>query len=404
MTTRPTLVNILTDPMSFWLIQGHARLMSRAGFDVHMISSPGELAEQSSAREGAGFHPVSMARRIAPWRDLGSLGRLCATLRRLKPQVVVAGTPKAGLLGTIAAWVLRVPVRIYYVHGLPLLTARGVRRHILRATERLACAAATHVVCVSPSMRRELIAARLCAARKTTVLANGSASGVDVGWFNPRRSLAMRADVRARLDIPGDAQVVGFVGRVVREKGICELHRAWRDLRERCASAFLMIVGPAEAVDPIPEETWQALTADPRVRIVGLDWNTAPLYAAMDVLCLPSHREGCPNVPLEAAAMQLPVVAFRVPGVVDAVHDGVTGRLVEPMQVDALADALHTYLSDAVLRQQHGAAGRRRVVALFRRELVWSALTRFYVSLAARCSAAPAREPGPGTRQCTDAV
>ena len=404
MTTRPTLVYMVTDPMSFWLIQGHARLVSRAGFDVHMISSPGELAERSSAREGAGFHPVSMARRIAPWSDLGSLVRLYATLKRLNPQVVVAGTPKAGLLGTIAAWALRVPVRIYYVHGLPLLTARGLRHHILRVTERIACAAATHVVCVSPSMRRELIAARLCEAGKTAVLANGSANGVDVGWFNPTRSAVMRANVRARLDIPQDARVVGFVGRVVREKGICELHRAWRDLRERCSSAYLMSVGPCEAVDPIPYETWEALTADPRVRVIGLDWNTAPLYAAMDVLCLPSHREGCPNVPLEAAAMQLPVVAFRVPGVVDTVQDGVTGRLVEPLQVNALADALHTYLSNAALRQQHGAAGRRHVIALFRRELVWSALTDFYASLAARYSATSAGVSAPGSRECTDAA
>jgi len=178
---------------------------------------------------------------------------------------------------------------------------------------------------------------------------------------------------------------------MVREKGICELHRAWRDLRDRCASAYLLLVGPREAADPVPEGTWRELAEDPRVRVTGLDWNTPPLYAAMDLLCLPSHREGCPNVPLEAAAMELPVVAFRVPGMIDTVEDGVTGRLIEPMRVDALADALYAYLLDPEARRQHGLAGRDRVVARFSRAIVWTALTNFYSTLVADCAAGTTR-------------
>jgi glycosyltransferase involved in cell wall biosynthesis len=185
--------------------------------------------------------------------------------------------------------------------------------------------------------------------------------------------------------------VVGFVGRVGREKGICELHRAWSDLRDRCASAYLLLVGPREAADPVPEGTWRELADDPRVRVTGLDWNTPPLYAAMDLLCLPSHREGCPNVPLEAAAMELPVVAFRVPGMIDTVEDGVTGCLIEPMRVAALTGALYAYLLDPEARRQHGLAGRERVVARFSRAIVWTALTTFYSSLAADCAAGTAR-------------
>ena len=389
MAALPTLVHILTDPMSFWLIKGQPTLMSRTGFDVHMISSPGALAEEQCRTERVPFHAVPMARRIAPWADLVSLVRLCCTLTRLRPQVVLAGTPKAGLLGMIAAWMLWRPVRIYYVHGLPVLTARGIRRTLLRATERIACAAATQVICVSHSIRRELVDAGLCAARKTTVLANGSSNGVDVCWFDRTRlTEGTREEIRSRLGIPQDALVIGFVGRIVREKGICELNRAWRDLRDRCPSAYLLLVGPREAADRVPDETWRELTEDPRVCLTGLDWETAPLYAAMDLLCLPSHREGCPNVPLEAAAMELPVVAFRVPGMVDTVEDGVTGRLVEPLRVDALTDALHAYLLDPATRARHGQAGRRRVVALFSRALVWTALTSFYSSLATQCTEA----------------
>ena len=405
MPAAPTLVHIITDPMSFCLVQGQGTLMSRAGFDVHMISSPGAFAEEQCRTEGVPFHPVPMARRIAPWADLVSLARLCGTLLRLRPRVVLAGTPKAGFLGMLAAWILRAPVRIYYLHGLPVLTARGIRRTILRMTERIACASATQVICVGHSMRRELVGAGLCAARKTTVLANGSANGVDTRWFaRARLAENTRGEIRARLGIPQNALVVGFVGRMVREKGICELHRAWRDLRDRCATAYLLLVGPREAADPVPEGTWRELAEDPRVRVTGLDWNTPPLYAAMDLLCLPSHREGCPNVPLEAAAMELPVVAFRVPGMVDAVEDGVTGRLIEPMRVDALTDALYAYLLDPEIRRGHGLAGRDRVVARFSRAIVWTALTSFYSSLAAECAAGTLRRDRPAANPCTETV
>jgi glycosyltransferase involved in cell wall biosynthesis len=400
MPALPTLVHIITDPMSFWLVQGHGALISRAGFDVHMISSPGAFAEEQCRTERVPFHPVPMARRIAPWADLVSLVRLGRTLLCLRPHVVLAGTPKAGLLGMLAAWILRVPVRIYYLHGLPVLTARGIRRAILLATERIACASATQVICVGHSMRRELVGAGLCAARKTTVLANGSANGVDIRWFDRARlGQGAREDSRSRLGIPPDALVVGFVGRMVREKGICELHRAWRDLRDRCASAYLLLVGPREAADPVPEGTWRELAEDPRVRVTGLDWNTPPLYAAMDLLCLPSHREGCPNVPLEAAAMELPVVAFRVPGMVDTVEDGITGRLLEPLSVDALTDALYAYLIDPEIRRRHGLAGKDRVVALFSRAIVWTALTSFYSSLAAECATGSTRRRRPVANQ-----
>ena len=374
---------MVTVPMSFWLIRGHAALMQSAGFDVHAISSPGVLADEYSRDQNVPVHPVPMARRIAPWSDLISLARLVATLKRLKPRLVQAGTPKAGLLGMIAAYFLRVPIRVYYLHGLPMLTAQGLQRLILRTTERLACAMATHVVCVSHSIRHELVTAGLCPLPKAIVIADGSSNGVDTRWFDRTRlPESTRKQVRFRLGIPQNALVVGFIGRIGREKGICELQRAWRELRERCPAAHLLVVGPPEETDPVPEETRLALAADPRVHLPGADWDTAPLYLAMDLFCLPSHREGFPNVLLEAAAMELPVVAFRVPGVVDAVEDGVTGRLVTALNVKELAETLGDYLRDATLRRRHGQAARQRVTERFRRERVWAALTEFYASLA----------------------
>jgi glycosyltransferase involved in cell wall biosynthesis len=295
---------------------------------------------------------------------------------------VQAGTPKAAVLGTLAAYLLRVRVRIYYVHGLPMLTATGALRRILFAVERLTCRAATHIVCVSPSIRHELIAAGMCPPEKAVVLGHGSSNGVDISVFDRSRfpADAVKA-ARANLGIPADALVIGFLGRIGREKGIEQLYEAWRVVREAFPTAYLLIVGPDEANDPVAPEILEALKGDARVRLTGPDWYPAPLYALMDVLCMPSHREGCPNVALEAAAMELPVVAFRVPGVVDAVESGTTGELVDPLSAEQIAAAISKYFRQPSLRQQHGRAGRRRIHEFFAREKVWTALTKFYLSV-----------------------
>lgn len=203
-----------------------------------------------------------------------------------------------------------------------------------------------------------------------------------MGRFNPDRlATTSRQDTRRRLGIPADAVVLGFLGRLVRDKGILELAEAWRRLREEWPAAHLLLVGPFEAQDPVPRELEASLREDPRVHLTGMDWNTPPLYASMDLLVLPTHREGFPNVPLEAAAMELPVVTTSIPGCVDAVADGETGTLVPASDATALTQAIRRYLRNASLRRQHGVAGRSRVLCAFRQEAIWEALHAEYERL-----------------------
>ncbi|MBL0219310.1 MAG: glycosyltransferase family 4 protein [Myxococcales bacterium] len=301
-----------------------------------------------------------------------------------RPVVVHAHTPKGGLLGMLAGWVARTPVRIYHMRGLPLETAAGWRRQLLRWTERTSCAAATHVLCVSSSLRAVAIAEHLCAPSKIEVLGSGSGQGVDAtGKFDPERvSAETRLATRRKHGLPEDAVVLGFVGRLVRDKGIVELMGAWQLLRQRYPHLHLLLSGVLEERDALPVELVRALSDDPRIHLLGFDWDTPPLYAAMDVVVLPTYREGFPNVPLEAAAMQRPVVATRVSGCVDAVVDGVTGLLVEPRDASELAAALARYIDDPALRAAHGQAGRARVLASFRREILWEATYQLYRELA----------------------
>src|SRR5258705_238654 len=171
-----------------------------------------------------------MPRRITPLADLAALWRLVRVMRRVRPTIVDAHTPKGGLLAMMAAALCRVPVRIYHQHGLPLMTATGLKRRILRGTERTACRLAHQVICISPLLREVLIAEGLCPPGKITVLEHGSIDGVEAdGKFDPAGVSTQWAEfVRARYQIPPSAPVIGFVGRVVRDKGLIELAQAWR--------------------------------------------------------------------------------------------------------------------------------------------------------------------------------
>ena len=269
------------------------------------------------------------------------------------------------------------------MRGLPLTGATGLRRILLRATEWVSCRLAHRVLCVSHSVRSEAVGAGLCPAEKIKVLAGGSGNGVDsAGRFSPDLlQPSLRLETRLRFGIPERALVIGFVGRVVRDKGIVELVQAWGELRSTFPDVHLLIVGPFEPQDPVPPEIQTALQQDDRIHLAGMDWNTPPLYMAMDIVVLPTYREGFPNVPLEAAAMGLPVVATRIPGCVDAVVHGVTGTLVEVKNAAALREAITSYLEDDLLRKEHGRAGRERVLRDFRQEVIWAELLEAYRGL-----------------------
>lgn len=379
------LLHVTTVPETLDFLKGQTGYIKAQGYEVHALSSPGEFLIQYAEREQVPVHAVRMHRRISPLQDIFATFQLWQQLRQIRPQIVHAHTPKGGLLGTIGAWLAGVPVRIYHIRGLPLMTATGYKRWLLWWSEKISCLLAHEILCVSHSIRQVAISENLCPAGKIKVLLGGSGNGVDSGgWFNPAHlAQHTRQQTRSKYGIPDDALVVGFVGRLVRDKGIAELARAWQTLREEFPHLHLLVVGYFEPQDPVSKDVQELLRSDSHIHLTGMinSENMPSLYAAMDILTLPTYREGLPNVPLEAAAMELPVVATRIPGCIDAVQDGVTGILVPPRHAEALAQAIRTYLQDAELRRQHGLSGRERVLRAFRQEAIWEALNREYLKL-----------------------
>ena len=380
----PTLVHITTVPWSLRFIAGQVGYMKAQGFNVIALSSPSPFLDAFGRDNGVETIGIEMPRSVTPAQDLRALWRVAETLRHIAPDIVHAHTPKGGLLGTAAAYLAAVPHRIYHIKGLPFETAQGTMRHLLTTTERTSCQLATKVLCVSAGVRAYAIDEGIVAAEKIAVVAHGSSNGVDAAVrFNPTtRPSGERGATRASLGIAADADVIGFVGRLVGDKGIVELAEAWSSLREHHPRAVLLLIGPYEPRDPVPAITRQQLEADPRVVVIDeMVGGVERLYGAIDVVALPTYREGLPNVVLEAQAMALPVVATSIPGCREAARDGVTATLVPVLDAGALASALDAYLRDPGLRRSHGDAGRRWVLEAFRPEAIWAATHTCYREL-----------------------
>jgi glycosyltransferase involved in cell wall biosynthesis len=380
-TQRPYHIVIgITHPQTCLTLTGRLRALRNAGFRVTLISSPGELLERTAAREGVEAVSLPMRREIAPFADLVSLARLCWVLWRLQPDVAEFSTPKAGLLGSLASWFAGVPARVYMLRGLKLETSRGIKRNILLAAERTSSRLAHVVLCNSESMRSEAVTLGIAPATKMQLLGNGSSNGVDVERFSPGSS-----DIRNRLNIPGQAKVVGFVGRLTRDKGIPELVEAFDTILKQEPEAHLLLVGWFDAAeDALGAGTRVRIESHPRIHCTGFVADTAPYYRAMDLMVLPSWREGFPNAVLEAAATGLPVITTECTGSRDSVVPEVTGLLIPPGYPEAISEAVLQVLRDPLRRWSMGQAARAWVCAHFADEHVLRLATEFYTSLLKR--------------------
>lgn len=364
------------------LLRGQLRYFREQGHDVHLITGDSEHVASIAENEGVPVHVVPMARDIAPGSDWRSYRALKAKLKDLQPDLVNASTPKAGLLGMMAAQSLRVQARVYVLRGLRLETLSGWKAWVSRVAERRAASCAHRVVCVSPSLRNLAVRHGFVVEHKAVVIGQGSSNGVLVDRFSPTQErLEAAAALRERLQIPADAVVIGFVGRFTRDKGMGELLEAFTAAQAKEPRFALLLVGDHEPGDPVGEATRKAIAETPRVFHAGFLQDTAPAYFLMSALCLPTYREGFPNAPIEAAAAGIPCIATDATGAVDAVVDGVTGWVVPVRDAPALATAMLEVVRDPTKALALGKAGQERALSVFPPTRIWEGLGTLYAEL-----------------------
>jgi glycosyltransferase involved in cell wall biosynthesis len=350
--------------------------MRERGLDVTLISSPGEELLEVASKSQIDALPLNISREIDLRQDIVSLWNLYREITALKPNIVNATTPKAAFLGMIAAWLARVPIRIYVLRGLRSETAVGFKKRILDLTERIASLCATDVVPVSLSLRDTYIRKKLTVAEKTSFVCSDA---IHVERFLPTdASLEKTEQIRQKFNLSLETPTIGFVGRFTKDKGISELIAALHIVRASLPATHLLLVGDFESGDPLPSETVSAIQSDPQIIQAGFVNDTAPYYSLMQLLVLPSYREGLPNSPLEASLAGIPSVGFMSTGVVDSICDGKTGILVRAGDAKALATAILDLLQDIGKRKHMGKLAQERTLQDFNPQKIHQSLYEFY--------------------------
>ena len=377
LATPPSVVFGITNAQTCLVLAGRLRALRAAGFRVSVISSPGPLLNRVAASEGVTPIALPMSRQIAPFADLLSFLRLYRLLGKLKPTIVEFSTPKAGLLGSVAAMLLGVPRRVYMLRGLRLETSTGLKRLLLLACERIACACAHTVLCNSESLRSQAISLRIAPADKLHLLGIGSSNGVDMERFSPGPT-----SIREQLGIPARSPLIGFVGRLTRDKGLPELIEAFDAISLVQPNVRLLLVGWFDAAeDALTHDLRAHIRNHPRIHCTGFVVDTAPYYRAMDLMILPTWREGFPNVVLEAAATGIPVITTDSTGSRDSVLPEVTGLLIPPGYPEAICESVLMLLRDPARRLRMGAAARAWVLEYYLEERVLALTAEFYLGL-----------------------
>lgn len=370
--TKPKLIVAVTSGMSaFTLLRGQLRWFAQHGYEVVLVANDDEQALRASQKEGVRLEGIPMKREISMIADLRSLIKWVKVLRKERPYALNVGTPKAGLLGNLAAWITRVPRRIYTVRGLRLEGTSGLLRAVLWISERASTALATDVVVISDSLGRKMLEFRLVNNRKMHLIGIGSSNGIDALSIKERVARANPDSLRRDLGISNGTFVVGFIGRMVRDKGIDTLLSAMEQLASK-GQITLLMVGPAEEefdIEPLK---------DLGIPVHQVGWTDDPwLYLSIiDVLCFPTIREGFGNVVLEAAAARVPAIVTRATGAVDTVVDNETGFVIDVGDASALAERIVELMNDSNLQNRLGESAADRVFSEFKPERIWQGLAR----------------------------
>ena len=359
-------------------IGGQLKFFGEKGYKMHVACSKSPYLEGYAAEQGFDYREIPILRAIKPVQDVKSILQICRYIREKGIGIVIGHTPKGGLLAMVAAWLMGVPKRIYFRHGLVYETSSGLMRFILMNADRLTSLLSTQIVCVSPSVLSQSIHDHLAPAYKQLILHNGTCRGIDTeGMFNPTNiNPGKLMKMKERWGIKNDDWVIGYSGRLVKDKGIIELVKAFCKLKKEDSRYKLLLVGMFEERDALPDEIQEEIKTTSQ--IIWTDFQNSNMqyfYAMMNVYVFPSYREGFGHGSIEAQAMKIPVITTRATGCRDSIVEGVTGVFVNH-DAEELASTIRS-IHDGKIKLS-GSKAREWVRDNFENHIVWKEIEKLY--------------------------
>lgn len=358
------------------LLKGQLKFLNNYFEVVGVASDTGNLAEVER-QEGIRTINIKMAREISLWQDIKSLWALYKLFRKDRPDIVHANTPKASLLSMVAAWVTRVPNRIYLVTGLRFETTTGVMRFILKTMERITCLCATKVIPEGDGVKSTLIREKIT-RKPLQKIHNGNINGIDMSYFNRTEEVMEKASgIRKH-----GAFTFVFIGRMVKDKGINELIESFNKITKVREDVRLLLLGKFEdELDPVLPTTKEIINNNKLIDFVGYQTDVRPYLVASDVLILPSYREGFPNVILQAGAMGIPCIVTDINGCNEAIINGENGIIIPKQDSNALYEAMNHLMNNKDLYNKMAQNARPLISSRYDQKDLWNALLEMYNSL-----------------------
>jgi glycosyltransferase involved in cell wall biosynthesis len=378
------LIRITTIPMALkFLLPGQMKFMQANGFDVLMISADGIERNSVMENEGCPHTIVPMTRKITPFKDLNCLWQLIKIFKKEKPDIVHTHTPKAGLLGMLAAKICGVRVRIHTVAGLPLMVETGFKFQLLKIIEKITFWGANHVWPNSNSLLNYIVEHNLSSQKKLKVISKGSSNGIDLARFSKANfDNRILNDVKIKINYSSDHTYLLTIGRLVKDKGIIELVETFKIINASYTKTKLVLVGKfEEELDPLPSSIIEEIKSN--VNIIHIDWSQYVEYyiSIANVFIFPSHREGFPNVLLQSGALGTPIVCSAIAGNIDIVEDNKTGLLFPVGDRESLKNKIIFALEKSGEMQKMATILQSNITKYYSRENIWNALLLEYKTL-----------------------
>lgn len=347
-------------------------------FEVIGVSSNDKELEEVKNEEGIAVVPIEMSRKITPIQDIKSLLKTYNYLKKVQPKIVHTHTPKAGIVGMLAAKLAGVPIRLHTVAGLPLMEATGNKRKILDFVEKLTYSSATKVYPNSQGLYNFILQNKYTSVDKLKVIGQGSSNGIDTTFFSRLQiPEEKQSQLKKELNIHPDDFVFVFVGRLVGDKGINELIEAFSTLKTQHLK--LLLVGPLESeLDPLQGETLNEIETNSNIISVGFQKDVRSYFAIANALVFPSYREGFPNVVMQAGAMELPSIVSDINGCNEIIVEGKNGTIIPVKNTEVLKIAMQKMIEDKNLYHQLKKNARPMIQSRYEQSVVWDALLEEY--------------------------